>query len=104
MATSAEIIHAAQRIGAQLPGPPPWLPEAPKFQCPTLPKVDRSALWPGQLQRLVRRRTAAAAYGNGREGDHTDQEFADAKVEGPTKKELGSEIAAGQAPQDEPTD
>jgi len=43
-------------MGAQLPGPPPWLPEAPRFRRQTLPKVDWSAPWPGQLQRLVGRR------------------------------------------------
>jgi hypothetical protein len=34
------------------------LAEAPEFRCETLPDVDRSALGPGQLQRLVRRRSA----------------------------------------------
>jgi hypothetical protein len=29
---------------------------APKFQCQTLPRIDRKALWPDQLQRLVGRR------------------------------------------------
>jgi len=54
--SNARSVPAAQRIGAQLPGPPPWLPEAPELQCQTLPKVDWIALLPGQLQRLVGQR------------------------------------------------
>jgi hypothetical protein len=40
--------------GAQLPGLPPMVARSARVQRQTVPKVNWNALWPGQLQRLVR--------------------------------------------------